>query len=552
MKERRECEICGRKMKAKYVVIACIIILFIIASLPGLSFDIAVVQAATPSVITDNATSITTTGATLYGTLDDLDTASSANVSFQWGITDEYGSETTPQVKSEIGTFSASLSGLSPGTTYHFNAKAVGDGTGSGYGADKTFTTATGTTPPVVTTSDASGITATGATLNGDLTAKGTSDNITVQFQWGTSITYGTYTTTQVMTTTGTFNTSLSGLSPDTTYHFRAVAHGNGTSYGADKTFTTGTGSSAVTTNDSTNITDTGATLKGNLTSLGTATSVAVSFEWGTTTSYGNETTTQTMTETGTFSASLSDLSPGTTYHFRAKVVGDDTSYGADKTFTPVTTSSAVTTNDATNITDTGATLKGNLTSLGTATSVAVSFEWGTTTSYGNETTTQTMTTTGAFSANLTGLNPHTTYYFRTKAVDGGTNYGAKFSFQTKAASAPPPSDQDGSSFFEDLDWLTVALIGGGAAVLILLLFIMLKPRPQAAAERRQGEVQQQARRPQRTFTCPKCGSQNVIGQQFCGACGQMFQYNCPQCGAVVAAGSKSCPNCGMGMNWGT
>ena len=457
MKEGLKCAIRGRKTKAKYVVIACIVALFIIASLPGLSFDVAVVHATTqPTVTTDNTTSITTTGATLCGTLDALGTASSANVSFQWGTSITYGTYTTTQVMTTTGTFNTSLSGLSPDTTYHFRAVAHGDGTGSGYGADKTFTTATGTTPPAVTTSDASGITATGATLNGDLTAKGTSDNITVQFQWGTSITYGTYTTTQVMTTTGTFNTSLSGLSPDTTYHFRAVAHGNGTSYGADKTFTTGTGSSAVTTNDSTNITDTGATLKGNLTSLGTATSVAVSFEWGTTTSYGNETTTQTMT------------------------------------------------------------------------------------------------TTGAFSANLTGLNPHTTYYFTTKAVDGGTNYGAKFSFQTKAASAPPPSDQDGSSFFEDLDWLTVALIGGGAAVLILLLFIMLKPRPQAAAEGRQGEVQQQARRPQRTFTCPKCASQNVIGQQFCGACGQMFQYNCPQCGAVVAACSKSCPNCGMGMDWGT
>jgi len=89
-----------------------------------------------------------------------------------------------------------------------------------------------------------------------------------------------------------------------------------------------------VTTNQATGIGTTTATLEGVLTSLGGASSVEVSFQWGTTTGYGNETASQSMSSTGSYSASLSGLSLGTIYHFRAKVVGQATSYGVDRTFT--------------------------------------------------------------------------------------------------------------------------------------------------------------------------------------------------------------------------
>jgi hypothetical protein len=66
---------------------------------------------------------------------------------------------------------------------------------------------------------------------------------------------------------------------------------------------------------------------------MGNASSVDVSFEYGLTTSYGSETTPQNRTGTGTFSDGISGLDPGTTYHFRAKAVGDGTSYGDDMSF---------------------------------------------------------------------------------------------------------------------------------------------------------------------------------------------------------------------------
>ena len=77
------------------------------------------------------------------------------------------------------------------------------------------------------------------------------------------------------------------------------------------------------------------ARLNGDLTSLGTASSVTVSVEWGVTLGgpYPNETTGQAMTRTGTFYFDLPSLSPGTTYYCRAKAVGHGTSYGEEKSF---------------------------------------------------------------------------------------------------------------------------------------------------------------------------------------------------------------------------
>lgn len=53
----------------------------------------------------------------------------------------------------------------------------------------------------------------------------------------------------------------------------------------------------------------------------------------------------------------------------------------------------------------------------------------------------------------------------------------------------------------------------------------------------------------QGTFPCPRCGAQISIGQRFCGACGERFEYRCARCGAIVEALSKFCRNCGGGLH---
>jgi len=86
------------------------------------------------------------------------------------------------------------------------------------------------------------------------------------------------------------------------------------------------------------NITSGEATLSGSLTTLGSATSVIVSFQWGTDTSYADGdivANPSSITSVPTaFSASLSGLTANTTYHFRAEAVGATTVYGGDQQFT--------------------------------------------------------------------------------------------------------------------------------------------------------------------------------------------------------------------------
>ncbi len=187
---------------------------------------------------------------------------------------------------------------------------------------------------PAVATSAATAVGTTTATLNGNLSDWGTAGSVLTSFEWGTSISYGNETTPESSWGTGSFSANLSSLLPDTTYHFRAKAVGDGTSYGDDMTFTTGTTPPTVTTSAATGVGTVSATLNGNLSSLGTALSVQVSFEWGPTIGYGTTTTSQTYIGTGDFSAGISGLTPGTAYHFRAKAAGDGTAYGGDMTFT--------------------------------------------------------------------------------------------------------------------------------------------------------------------------------------------------------------------------
>lgn len=198
-----------------------------------------------------------------------------------------------------------------------------------------------GATPPAVTTNSASSVGETGATLNG--TANPNGSLTSVYFQYGTSTTYGS-TTASTSVGSGSsstpFNASLSGLTCNTLYHFRAVAtSSNGTSSGADAIFTTTACSGTpptVTTQFADDITPSAATLIGSVNPNGSETSAW--FQYGTTTAYGNTTASQS-TGSGTsftsFVETINGLSCGTLYHFRSVASNSGgESYGTDVTFT--------------------------------------------------------------------------------------------------------------------------------------------------------------------------------------------------------------------------
>ena len=96
--------------------------------------------------------------------------------------------------------------------------------------------------PPTVTTIAATAVTGTGATLNGTVNANLSST--TVSFDYGISTSYGTNVAGTPLTVTGASSTAvttaLTGLTPGTTYHYRANgANSYGTTNGGDLTFTT-------------------------------------------------------------------------------------------------------------------------------------------------------------------------------------------------------------------------------------------------------------------------------------------------------------------------
>ena len=209
-----------------------------------------------------------------------------------------------------------------------------------------------------------------------------------------------------------------------------------GTSYGGDSTFTT-LAKPTVTTATITSITSTTASSGGNVTSDGGASVTARGVCWSTS---ANPTTADSKTTnssgTGTFTSSLTSLTPGTLYHVRAYATNSvGTSYGGDSSFTTLTTPTVITAT-ITSITSTTASSGGNVTSDGGASVTARGVCWNTS---ANPTVANGHTTngigTGTFTSSITGLDPDTTYYVRAYATNSvGTIYGNLVSFITLKA----------------------------------------------------------------------------------------------------------------------
>ena len=394
-----------------------------------------------PQVTTGEAASISLTAATIHGALLDLGTAPDVDVYFEYGPTTAYVSSTALQNMITPGSISANLSGLLPNTTYHLRVVADGGIHGVAFGADMNFTTFS---TPSVNTYAASDITFDGATLSGILVSPGTAETISVFFEYGPTSNYGSTTALQTLTPSPSrpFSVILAGLNSSTIYHFRACADGgtSGTATGPDMTFTTMT-PPQVSTLPVSAITANTAILSGALTSLGTAGTVEVYFEYGLTTAYGSVTASQALTNTSIFTSSLSGLSYGAVYHFRARANGGlhGVSNGPDMTFNLSSIPPAVSTSPATSITTSRAALNGNLAYLGTAEKVDVFFEYGFSSAYGNKTDKHQMLATGPFSFNIFDLLPSTTYHFKFNADGGANGYasGVDMTFTTDNITAP-------------------------------------------------------------------------------------------------------------------
>ena len=198
---------------------------------------------APPALVTGAASSLTQTTATLDATVDP-EGSQVSECDFEYGTSSSYGKTqpcaTTPAVGTSAVAVSASLSGLHADTTYHYRITARNSG-GGAEGKDGEFTTLP--QPPVVVTGAASSLTQTTATLGATVNPEGAQLS-ECSFEYGTSASYGK---TQPCASTPAAGTSavavsaaLTGLSAQTTYHYRITARNiGGTGQGVDGEFTT-------------------------------------------------------------------------------------------------------------------------------------------------------------------------------------------------------------------------------------------------------------------------------------------------------------------------
>jgi len=198
------------------------------------------------------------------------------------------------------------------------------------------------TATPSAVTSAVTGLSSTGATLNGMVNAKTVAS--TVIFEYGTTTAYGQTIAATPSAITGSTNTTVSaaltGLTANVTYNYRVkVTYGtSSTVTGNNLTFTTNVSNliPVPVTYDALDLSATTARLKGRVNPKNSETTVV--FEYGTTTAYGSSVATDQGKINGAKDSlvytTLGALTPNTIYHYRVKATNQfGTATGADKLF---------------------------------------------------------------------------------------------------------------------------------------------------------------------------------------------------------------------------
>ena len=193
---------------------------------------------------------------------------------------------------------------------------------------------------PSVATQPASNVLTNSATLNGNINPNGYSS--TVSYEYGFTTSYGSSAAATPSTIYGNTNTSASsnivGLLANSTYHYRVKAtNAVNVAYGADMTFTTG-GAPTICCLGIDTVNASTISFRGFVNANNSSTTVT--FEYGTTMSYGtNASATPSPISGTTFtqvnSANITGLIGGTTYYFRIKAVNaSGTTYSPGQSYT--------------------------------------------------------------------------------------------------------------------------------------------------------------------------------------------------------------------------
>jgi uncharacterized protein (TIGR02145 family) len=151
-----------------------------------------------------------------------------------------------------LGMFASTINGLSGNTTYYVCAYAT-NSAGTAYGPNVNFTTIKTIVIPTLTTTTISSVTAATATSGGDVTFDGGAAVTAKGVCWSTTANPTSALTTKTTddTGTGSYTSSITGLTASATYHVRAYATNSaGTAYGTDISFATTSGGQTGTVTD--------------------------------------------------------------------------------------------------------------------------------------------------------------------------------------------------------------------------------------------------------------------------------------------------------------
>jgi hypothetical protein len=402
-----------------------------------------------PDALTEKPGKPTRTTADLNGTVNNG--GKPGQYFFQWGTSTELGSSTTPTpFGGAEQAVTAALSGLHAGTSYFYRVVATNEN-GTSYGATVEFET-----PPAVeklNTGPIANLQTEGVTLTGSLAPNGFDTHY--YFEWGTTAAYGHATPVppggDAGSAKGTLGveTALTGLTPNTTYHYRLVGENEfGATRGADARFTT-SGPPRITTKAASGVGHDLAQLNAEVNPDQLQTTYH--FEYGETSAYGTEAPSGgaaigSGSSNVAVSAALTGLKLGVTYHFR--VVASNSagaSAGPDQTFTTVPP--ALVTAFASGVKSTEATLNAQVNPLGHDTTYY--FQYGTA-PCGEEASECTSSPAppgqdvGAGEAPVletlavAGLQPATTYHYRVVATNSlGVTEGSEHTITTQSPVTP-------------------------------------------------------------------------------------------------------------------
>lgn len=402
-------------------------------------------SASLPVVTTDSITNITATRATGYGSLtsDGNDPNAVSGFCYNTSANPSVTDNTVYSYNNGIGSFPIYFYNLMPNTTYYVKAFST-NAKGTSYGSQMQFTTGNAIFP-VVTTDSIIRITATTAYAHGNLINNGNDPGASVGFCFNT-FPNPAITDTSVYAYvygTGSFNTNISGLNPNTVYYVRAYSTNvKGTSYGSQKQFTTGNDTLPTLTTDSiVRITATSVYAYGNIINNGNDPGASSGFCFS---ASSNPTITDSTVNayiyyyngSGSFSTTINDLNPNTTYYVRAySTNATGTSYGSQKQFTTgIATLPVVRTDSVNTITNNSAYGYGNVLNKGNDPNTSAGFCFGTSANpvISDSTAISSIYNDGAIYPTMYGLNPNTTYYVRAYAANAqGTSYGNQIQFTT-------------------------------------------------------------------------------------------------------------------------